>query len=122
MDVFDQVMPQSDDRPDEALSRLNEGLRTFEAARARSDSSEAVRGIGEGYRLLAELIGGVLGGLGLGWLVDRFAHTTPWGIAVGIAAGAGVSVWMAVRTVSRMGKTSVGRAPPQAAPLDDDED
>ncbi len=34
----------------------------------------------------------VLVGLGLGWLVDRFAHTTPWflliGMVLGIAAGA----------------------------------
>ena len=114
-------MPQSDDRPDEALGRLNEGLQAFEAARARDASPEVYRGIGEGYRLLAELIGGVLGGLGFGWLVDRFAHTTPWGIAVGIAAGAGVSVYMAAHTVSRMGKTRLGQPPPAAAPGDDED-
>ncbi len=115
-------MPQSDDRPDEALGRLNEELQAFEAARARSASPGAYRGIGEGYRLLAELIGGVLGGLGFGWLFDRFAHTSPWGMAAGVAAGAGVSVWMAVHTVARMGKISLGQAPPPAAVLDDDED
>lgn len=115
-------MPQSDDRPDEALGRLNEGLQAFEAARARSSSSEEVRRIGEGYRLMAELVGGVLGGVGLGWLVDRFAHTTPWGIAVGVAAGAGLSVFMAARTVTRMGRESLGKAPPPAVRPEDDED
>jgi ATP synthase protein I len=114
-------MPQSDDRPDEALGRLNEELQAFEAARARAASPEAYRRIGEGYRLLAELIGGLLGGVGFGWLFDRFAHTAPWGIAVGVAAGAGVSVYMAAHTVTRMGKTALGQAPP-AAKLDDDED
>jgi ATP synthase protein I len=114
-------MPQPDDRPREALGRLNEELQAFEAARARSASPEVSRTIGEGYRLLAELIGGVLGGVGFGWLFDRIAHTAPWGIAIGVALGAGVSVYMAARTVARMGRHSVGKAPP-AAPLDDDED
>ena len=122
MVALDQAMPQSDDRPDEALGRLSEGLQAFEAARARSASSEAARGIGEGYRLLAELIGGVLGGLGFGWLFDQFAHTTPWGIAIGVALGAGMSVYMAVHTVTRMGRQALEKAPPQAAPIEDDED
>jgi len=120
--ALDQAMPQSDDRPDEALGRLSEELQAFEAARARSASPEAVRGIGECYRLLAELIGGVLGGVGFGWLFDRFAHTAPWGIAVGLAGGAGMSVWMAVRTVARMGRQALEKGPPPAAPIDDDED
>ena len=115
-------MPQSDDRPDEALGRLNEELRAFEAARARSSSPEEVRRIGEGYRLLAELIGGLLGGVGLGWLFDHFFHTAPWGIAIGVAIGAGMSVYMAVHTVTRMGRQALEKAPPQAAPIEDDED
>lgn len=118
----DQAMPQPDDRPEEALGRLGEALNAFEAGRARSASSEASRSIGEGYRLLAELIGGVLGGVGFGWLVDRVAHTAPWGIAIGVSLGAGVSVYMAARTVARMGRNSVGTAAPSAAPPGDDED
>ncbi len=119
---IDQAMPQSDDRPDEALGRLNEELQAFESGRARSASWQANRAVGDGYRLLAELIGGVLGGVGFGWLFDRFAHTSPWGIAVGVAAGAGLSVFLAAHTVARMGKRSLGEAPPPAVLSDDDED
>ncbi len=64
----------------------------------------------------------MLGGVGFGWLFDRIAHTTPWGIAIGVALGAGVSVYMAARTVAHMGRHSLGKAPPPAAPPDDDED
>ena len=117
-----KAMPQSDDRPDEALGRLNEELQAFESARGRSASWQANRAIGEGYRLLAELIGGVLGGVGFGWLFDRIAHTAPWGIAIGVALGAGVSVYMAAHTVARMGRKTLGETPPAAAPPDDDED
>jgi hypothetical protein len=41
---------------------------------------------------------------------------------LGVAAGAGVSVWMAVHSVSRMGKASLGQSPPPASAPDDDED
>jgi ATP synthase protein I len=117
-------MPQPDDRPDEAaLSRLGEELKAFDAKRARPASSQASRSFGEGYRLLAELIGGLLGGVGFGWLVDRIAHTAPWGMAVGVSLGAGLSVYLAVRTAVRMGRTALEAGPPpKAAPLDDDDD
>src|SRR4051794_24518688 len=115
-------MPQPDDRPDEALGRLDEELQAFEAGRARSASNEASRSIGEGYRLLAELIGGVFTGVGLGWLVDRFAQTSPWGLGIGLAVGAGLSVFMATRTAARMGRQAASKLPPSKAAFDDDED
>ena len=116
-------MPQPDDQPEEALSRLGEELNAFEAERARPASTQASRSIGEGYRLLAELIGGVLGGVGFGWLVDRIFHTSPWGMAVGVSLGAGLSVYLAVRTAVRMGRTALEAGPPpKAAPWDDDDD
>ena len=117
-------MPQPDDRPEEALERLGEELQAFEAGRARSASPfGASRSIGEGYRLLAELIGGVLMGLGLGWLVDRLAHTAPWGIVIGLALGAGISVYLAAITAARMGRKAMQEAGPlKSVPLDDDDE
>jgi ATP synthase protein I len=115
-------MPKPDDRPEEALHRLGEELQAFEAGRARTASHQAARTMGEGYRLLAELIGGVLGGVGLGWLVDRIAHTSPWGLAVGVSLGAGVSVYLAARTAARMGRQALEKAGPMPVVPDDDED
>ena len=44
-----------------------------------------------GFRLSTELVAGVLVGAGLGWLLDRWLGTTPWGLMVflllGFAAG-----------------------------------
>ncbi len=86
---------------DEALSarlqRLEEGL--GEARRADhqpSASSEADRGAtasgyARGFRLSSELVAGVVVGAGLGWFVDRWFGTSPWGLTVflllGFAAG-----------------------------------
>ena len=116
-------MPKPDDLPEEALDRLGEELHAFEAGRARSASWKASRGIGEGYRLLAQLLGGVLGGVGLGWFVDRLAHTAPWGIVLGAFVGTGISVYAVALAASRMGKKAIEEAGPlKAVPFDDDED
>ena len=115
-------MPKPDDRPDEALDRLGEELQAFEAARARPVSPEAGQSMREGYSLFAGLIGGVLGGVGLGWLVDRLAQTAPWGIAIGAVVGAGVSVFMAVRAASRISQRALERAGPLPSVPDDEDD
>jgi ATP synthase protein I len=50
-----------------------------------------VSGFARGFRLSTELVAGVLVGAGLGWLIDRWLGTTPWGLMVflllGFAAG-----------------------------------
>ena len=48
-------------------------------------------GFARGFRLSSELVAGVLVGAGLGWLLDRWLGTTPWGLMLlgllGFAAG-----------------------------------
>ncbi len=122
MVVLDQAMPKPNDRPKEALGRLSEELQAFESSRAQPASSDAGRSMREGYSLFAGLIGGVLGGVGLGWFVDRIAHTTPWGIAIGAVVGTGVSVFMACRAASRISQKALERAGPIPSVPDDDDD
>lgn len=68
-------------KEDSRITSLNERL-------ARAQSEEAIRkgeGNGEGQRdyrmgnrVLAELIGGLLGGGVIGWTLDYFLGTSPW--------------------------------------------
>ena len=55
-------MPHPDDQRDEARKRLDEGLTAFDKKRARPTSllGGDAGSMGEGYRLLAGLIGGVV--------------------------------------------------------------
>lgn len=119
-------MPRRDDQNEEAIKSLDERLDAFQANRAKSAGPlGAQSAIGDGYRLIAELIGGVLCGVAVGWLFDTYAglHTRPWGLAVGIAVGAGASVYLAARSAQRMGaKALAERGMPPAAPADDDDD
>ena len=68
------------------------------------------------------MIGGVLGGIGLGWLVDHFAHTSPWGLVSGLLIGAGLSIVSTVRTASRLSARTETKAGMAAVVPDDDED
>ncbi|HKT52881.1 MAG TPA: AtpZ/AtpI family protein [Caulobacteraceae bacterium] len=118
-------MSEPHDPDDRALKRLGAKLDAFEDA--RKPQASLLGGSGDvqgGYRFLAGLIGGLLGGLGLGWTFDHFAHTSPLGLIGGLLVGLGVSIYVAVRTALRMSAAADavrGPAPPAPAG-DDDED
>ena len=78
------------------LRRLGEGLGQAQRTAKPSedtggDRATAASGYARGFRLSSELVGGVLVGAGLGWLVDRLLGISPWGFIVflllGFAAG-----------------------------------
>lgn len=54
-----------------------------------------------GNRVLAELIGGIGGGAFIGWVIDQFAGTTPWGLLVVMALGIFVAFRNIIRISSR---------------------
>jgi len=51
---------------------------TGSASRSTTDHS----GFARGFRLSSELVAGVLVGAGLGWLIDRWLGSLPWGMFV----------------------------------------
>lgn len=115
-------MPDPDDLTAGAVKRLDEGLGAFEASRrARPLLGGVAGGAGDGYRLLGQMLGGVLSGLGLGWLLDRLAHTGPWGVVGGLVIGAALSIYATVRTASRISARAARPASTAAPAADDDE-
>jgi ATP synthase protein I len=99
-------MSQPDEESQEALKRLQERLEAFDDKRSLKSAprGSVEQGVGEGYRLLGEVIGGVLGGIGLGWVVDRVAHTTPFGVVIGLLLGTAASAYAAVKSADRSGR------------------
>jgi|SRR5438105_3018399 ATP synthase protein I len=115
-------MPTPDGPHDEARERLDRRLEAFEAERTRQTSVVAASFAGEGYRFLGEVVGGVLGGAGLGWLIDRFAHTQPLGLIGGLLIGTGLSIFVAVRHAARtMNRSAETTGKPPSVPDDEDE-
>ena len=116
-------MPKPDEPSHGALKRLDNELDAFEASRTAKPFSMGLGGSGsEGFRLLGQLLGGVLGGLGLGWLVDHYAGTTPLGVLSGLLIGSVLSVIAAVRQASAIGAKAAASAPPAKAVAENDDD
>jgi len=117
-------MPKPDESSD-GLKRLDKQLDSFEASRTTKPFSMGMGGGGsgsDGFRMLGQILGGVLGGLGLGWLVDHFAGTAPLGVLSGLLIGAVLSVIAAVRQATAMSAKAAASAPPAKAVTDDDDD
>ncbi len=71
--------------------------------RQRADASA----LGRALRLSAELVGGVLFGAGLGWLIDYAAGTSPWGLIVMLMLGFAGGVLSVMRSAGVMPKGRV---------------
>jgi len=116
-------MPHPEDPPDKALASLDQRLGAAEAAQARKVSPDTHAAMAQGYRFVGEVVGGVLGGVGLGWLLDRYAHTQPWGVIGGLLIGTGFSIFTAVSAAARANRNTLDAAGPVApAAADEDED
>ena len=110
-------MPKADEPNDKALQSLDARLAAFEAKKAAEQPvrAEHEKSSQDGYRLLADLIGGVLVGLGFGWLLDRFAHTAPWGMVGGLLIGMGASIFSVVRKATKLSAQASAKAPEEQA-------
>jgi len=98
-------------------------LDAFAAGREPKNAYQDARAAGDGYRLLAELIGGILGGLGLGWGFDQLVHTSPLGMIAGLLIGLTTSVFVIVRQAGQMSaKASKEAGPAHSVPSEDDDD
>lgn len=117
-------MPRHEDPREEALRRLDERADALEARTRRTPPDYGSQAIGGAYRILAELVGGVLVGLALGWIFDAFVPPArPAGTIVGVLLGFVVSIWMAMRTARRLKEQMSKDAPPPAAvAFDEDEE
>lgn len=115
-------MPDPDESQTETGSRFETRLQAAEAAQARRTGGDAHAGMAQGYRFVGEVVGGVLMGAGLGWLFDRFTNLAPLGLIGGLLIGTGLSIFVAVKTASRMTKDQMAKAGPLPSVPDEDED
>ncbi|SFI69634.1 AtpZ/AtpI family protein [Caulobacter sp. UNC279MFTsu5.1] len=97
-------MPKADEPNDKAPQSLDARIAAFEARKAAEKPmrAEHEKSSQDGYRLLADLIGGVLVGLGFGWLLDRYVGTRPWGMVGGLLIGMGSSIYIVVRKATKL--------------------
>ena len=56
-------------------------------------------GYGMAFAIAADMVGGVAGGAGIGWLVDRWLGSPPLGLIAFFFLGAAAGMWNVYRTV-----------------------
>jgi ATP synthase protein I len=83
---------------DDALSRRIADAKAREAG-ARDG---AKREESQGWTVATEFVGAVLGCAVLGWLIDRFAHTAPWGVIVMLLLGFAVGTRNVLRQQKKL--------------------
>lgn len=93
--------PIGEDARIDALEGRLKAAREREVQRTGSAVQGADASTRTGNRVLADLLGGIFGGALLGWVVDRFAGTSPWGLLVGLFLGIVVAFWNIFRIANR---------------------
>lgn len=84
----------------DALDARLQAAKEREAAR-NPEIGEAQASYQAGNRVLAELIGGIAGGAFVGWVIDQFAGTAPWGLLVVMMLGIAVAFRSIIRNANR---------------------
>lgn len=109
---------------EETIARLNRDATDLQARTVAQQSHEAAgqAAAGQAWRILADLFGGVFVGLALGFIMDRFLGTSPWGTIGGVLLGFAVSIWMARLTANRLMAQAKQQGEPKSVPFDDDEE
>ena len=118
-------MSMSPESREEAIKRLNEQADALERRTENRLAQELAgqKAAGQAWKIIADLFGGVLVGIALGFGVDYVAGTSPVGIIGGVLVGFAISVWMAWRTAKRIqAEAEASGVRPQTVPFDDEEE
>jgi len=92
--------------PIEEDARIDALEARLKAARSREDERNRpkIQGASEseklGNRVLSYLLGGILGGAVVGWVIDQFAGTSPWGLLVMLFLGIIVAFRNVIRSAN----------------------
>ncbi|RUW43664.1 MULTISPECIES: AtpZ/AtpI family protein [unclassified Mesorhizobium] len=75
------------------------------------DDAKPVTGYGQAIKLSSEFIAGVVVGAGIGWIIDRMAGTSPWGLIVFLLLGFGAGVLNVMRSAGVVAEFGQGAKP-----------
>ena len=86
------------DWPSDFETRLNR-LKESTSGTASAAAGRKQSGYGMAFAITADLVGGLIGGAAIGWLIDRWLGSTPMGLVAFFFLGAAAGMWNVYRTV-----------------------
>ncbi|WP_367715556.1 AtpZ/AtpI family protein [Nitratireductor sp. GISD-1A_MAKvit] len=102
------------DQPDDLELRRADLERALAKKRpAKHDGGEGktkgdMAGVGQALRLSSEFVAGVAVGAALGWVIDHFAGTSPWGLIIFLLLGFGAGVLNVLRASGQIAEFGAG--------------
>jgi ATP synthase protein I len=106
------------DGSDEDLERRRRQLEATLATRKPASrdgkdasNSSATTGFGAAIKLSSEFIAAIMVGVGIGWVIDRWAGTSPWGLIVFLLLGFAAGVLNVLRSAGMVAEHGP-KAPP----------
>ena len=105
--------PETDGELERRRLELEATLATRRPAgqeKSGAPGSGGVAGYGQAMKLSSEFIAGIAVGAGLGWVIDRLAGTSPWGLIVFLLLGFGAGVLNVMRAAGMVAEAGI-RAP-----------
>jgi ATP synthase protein I len=73
----------------------------------KSAGTGSAAGYGQAMKLSSEFIAGIAVGAGLGWVIDRLAGTSPWGLIVFLLLGFGAGVLNVLRSAGKIAEAGL---------------
>lgn len=105
--------PRSEEPLDERRRRLADALKLERGRRPDADASDRRSGTASAYgvafRLASEFVAAVLVGAAIGWALDRFVGTAPWGLIIFLLLGFVAGVVNIMRESQRMASVHASR-------------
>ena len=88
---------------DERLGAIKAGEQAEKARVSRQEGDPSA--IGKAMRLSSEFVAGIVAGALIGWVVDKFAGTSPWELIILLMLGFAAGVRNLLRASNMLGKT-----------------
>ena len=101
-------------RLDSRLGEISSGRE--ESAKAAKRKASDASGLGQAFRLSAEFIAGVIAGGFLGWMLDSFAGSSPWGFIIGLILGFGSGMLNMLRASGELNRRPTADKAPMPGP------
>ena len=98
-----------DRRLDALRDRLAEEGHTGDAAGERGGARPEGSSLGQAFRLSSEFVAGTIGGGVVGWVIDRFLGTSPWGLIVFLLLGFAAGILNVLRASGFVKTKTVGK-------------
>ena len=102
------------ERLDQLESKLNKADETLREPDSGADSTQSAKnraGIAQAFRLSSEFIAGVVAGAGIGYLIDTFFGTSPWGMIIFLMLGFAAAVLNVMRAAGMVAESEMRLKP-----------